>query len=315
MAGGLLVATSVYTARRLSEVWQGDYLTYAAGARRFLDGEVVYPHFQLLGPFYLGEAAFGHGFVYSPLALYAALPFALLDDQIGFDLFATLSAVALGLVAYAICRREGLGTAWSLAGTMAVMLAGPSLESIATGQANTLVAAAFGLAWLTPSTSGYLGVLGAMVKLYPGTLLVWSVRMRAPVSRPLLLGVLVLAASLAVQGPGLWTDFATTVRNSLGNNHVFPMAPRHVLEQFVGGGPALAISVILTGFLLLAVLRVRSRYLAFGILGFAAIFPSPDWYLHYFVVPLIACLPGAAAWLCGETQRRSSLTASATSTI
>ncbi len=288
---GISIALTIRSIFRVPVVWAGDYESYAMGATRFLRSEPLYAPFQLAGQYGLGDAAMGRGFVYPPPAVYLAIPFSLPGESVGFALFLALSAWALGAVAYAIAVKEGLGRSASGLVALLVLASGPAIESVATGQANTFVAAGLGLIWVRPRLSGYLAVLGALLKVFPGAGILWALRTRSPVVRPLAMGVVLSGASLLVQGPGLWADFLSSFRNGVSSSPVFPAAPRVVLAPLLGPTLSLAVILLLTVVLLVAVLRLRSERLAFGLLGLALILPAPDWYLHYLIIPLVGFLP------------------------
>lgn len=302
---GISIALSINMFGRLADVWAGDYQSYAAGASRVLNGEALYPEYELSGPFGLGSAAFGVGFVYPPPAVLPAIPFAVLGEPVGFEVFWLLSAIGLGVAVYLVGRREGLRSGPALVLTLAVMLTAPAVDSICTGQANTFVALGLAMAWLVPAASGYVGVVGGLIKIYPGALLAWAARNHSPIGRPIGLAIAILAASLVLQGPALWADFLTTLRNGVPSLDGAPPAPRHVLALLVGPTGALALALAMTVALLLIVLWAKSPYIAFAAQSMALILPAPDWHLHYLLVPLIGVLPAIARWIAGLQAERS----------
>lgn len=288
------VALSVRAVLRIPEIWQGDFISYYEGARRLVAGEPLYAAAQLAGPYYLGGAAFGVGFVYPPPAALVAVPLVPLGREVAFVLFVAASAVGMAWTAFAIARREGLSQLAAAVTAALVMLSAPTIEGLATGQANPLVAVLLGLTWLYPRASGYLAVVGGLVKVFPAAGLAWAIRERAPVLRPLLLGIVVVAVSVLVLGVGAWRDFVVSYANGMPTSFVFPEPPRHYLEPLLGARWAQVIVYGATGLLLVAVVRLRSAHAAFAALGIAMILPAPDWYMHYLVIPVFGVLP----WLC-----------------
>ena len=307
----LAVALTGFLARSVvvvPSIFRGDYLTYVAGATRYLDGQPLYPAWQLEGPFPLGFAAYGRGFVYPPPAVLAAVPFAALGEPAGFALFSLLAASLLGWVAYAIGRREGCSRRASLVLAVVMLVSPPAIESIATGQANTFVAIGLGAAWLRPRQSGYLAVIGGLLKLFPAAGLAWTLRRRGSLAGPVMLGTSIMLLSLLLFGVDGWRAFALTMANGHGSNTWGAVAPRLLLELVIGPGAAAIACYAAAVALLVAAVRVRSDRLAFGIMALAMILPAPDWYVHYLLIPLVGVLPAIAVRLAAWRQVRATLT-------
>jgi hypothetical protein len=292
----LVSAWSVWMAPR---ILAGDYLSYAAGGERLLAGAPLYPAFQLEGPFVLGNAAFGNGFVYPPPAAVASIPFSLLGPYMGFVMFAGLTALALGVTVAHIGRREGLSRPVSIVFGLVFVLSGPGIEAIATGQANTLVAAMVAATWVWPKATGWIAVLGGLIKLFPAASLAWAIREKAPIVRPLLLGAALVAGSILLLGWDSWRDFITTLRNGHGTPLTIVPSPREFLAIGLGETIASVVAYGIAGLLCLGALVVRSRYAAFAMIAFAMIVPGPDWYLHYLLIPLDGIAPWLATVLVG----------------
>lgn len=194
----------------------------------------MYPDFQLDQPFELGKTAWGAGCVYPPPAALLGVPFVFLGEPLGFAAFTTIAGMALGSVVYAIGRREGLGGRGAALLMAGILCSGPAIESLMTGQANTLVAVGLGLAWLFPRTSGYLAVTGGFLKVFPILMLSWAARVRAPMFGPVVLGAGIAVTSLVVFGFDSWLDFARTLANGRHGSPVFPVPPRHYLDPIIG---------------------------------------------------------------------------------
>ena len=179
-AGSVKAAINVATL-----IWAGDYLSYAAAGGRILAGVGIYTPMQVSGPYFLGHAAWGLGYVYPPPSALVAVPFSLLGEPAGFAVFTTVAGMAFGLATFRVACKEGLKPRAALLFTVVMLLSPPSIESLGTGQANTLVAVGLLATWLYPKASGYIAVIGGVVKLFPLAGLAWAVRCRAPVLRPL----------------------------------------------------------------------------------------------------------------------------------
>ena len=294
-ATGLWIGVGLDTLRMLPRIALGDFETYRAGALRVLSHDPLYAPFQLAGPYGLGDAAFGQGYVYPPSAAVLSTPLALLPLVPSWLVFSLLSGGSLGLVIYQISRREGASPATSAAATAVVLASGPAVWSIATGNVNTLVAAGLGLVWLAPRTAGYLAAFGALIKLYPGMAIAWTLRShRGPAGLsalvgPAIVGAIGLASSAAV-GLGAWRDFATALGNGRSAS-VFVPSPRSVLSPIVGDLGAAVITIGLAAALLIVVIRIRDDRRAFALLSLALILPAPDWFAHYALIPMVGVLP------------------------
>ena len=297
LVAGLALALTLMSIVDAPRILAGDYLTYQAGSSHLLAGQKLYPSWELHGPFLLGDGAWGQGYVYPPTAALLTVPFAMLGTSMGFLAFAEFALIGLWAVVYRIGRQEGLGSRWAAVLATAFCLSGPSIDAVMTGQANAYVAVAVGLAWIAPSMTGYLGFAFALVKLFPGALLVMALRDRAPILKPALLAGLLVIATTAAVGVNAWAEFAKVFQNGLGRPLAFPVAPRQYLESTFGSVPATVLVDVATGVILVASYLVRSRHLAIFLVSLAMILPAPQWYWHYLLILLMGLVPGAARWL------------------
>ena len=300
IGGGIWIGMLIHALREAATTWGGDYMSYSAAARHLVSGNSLYAGFQLDGRYPLGLAAWGDGFVYPPTAGLFSLPLALFSDTQGFVIFTALCAAFLGVVVYRIAREAGLSVTWAGGIMVAVLCSGPSIASLETGNANQLAAILLASMWLWPMQSGYLATIGALIKIYPGAGIAWAIRERAGLRGPLAVGLGLLAVSVLVLGWGAWHDFVIAWGNgALSSAFVVP-SPRSALDPVLGSSLAALVGYLLAGIALLGSTRLAGRETAFLLLSIAMILPAPDWYLHYFVVPLVGAVPMISRMLAGR---------------
>ncbi|TME08737.1 MAG: DUF2029 domain-containing protein [Chloroflexi bacterium] len=290
IAAGLWIGVFIYALLLLPRIALGDFITYHAGVLRLLAGQPLYATFQLAGPYSLGDAAFGQGYVYPPSAAILSAPLGLMPLELASLTFSVLSALALASVVYLIPRRDGASRTAAAAITLLVVGSGPGVWSIGTGNINTLVAAAIGMMWLAPRSAGYLAAVGALVKLYPGMGIVWVVRKRGGLAGPTAVGAIGFAACLVAVGVAPWLQFVSALALGRGSA-LFVPAPRSLLTAFVGDSAAQIAVVLLTLLALVAVIRIRDDRRAFAMLSVAVILPAPEWFAHLALVPMVGVLP------------------------
>jgi hypothetical protein len=268
-----------------------DGLSYAAGGRHLLAGEAIYAPFQLAGPYGLGAAALGQGFVYPPTAALLFVPLAPLDTAGLLVVFGAAWAL-FGLLTYRLGVRSGLGPKWAAALAVVVAFSGPAINGAVSGNANLILADALLASWLWPGSAGVLAVLGGAIKIFPVAGLIWTLRKGRSLVLPVALGVgIIVAATIVVGIPG-WRDFITTFEHGRTSSGYFLSSPAEALGPLIGpiAGYGLALAAALGAW------RVRNEAVAFALLGWAMILPAPDWYSHYLVVPLASMLP----WIVGK---------------
>jgi hypothetical protein len=276
----------------IGTILNADFLTYWAGARHLLEGAPLYSAEQLNGPYRLGDMDFGTGYVYPPSAAALSLPLALLPVNIGWVLFNGLGLAGLGAAVYLIGRREGLGQTASAVAVALVLSSGPVGQAVIAGNVNLWVGLGLAAAWLWPRSAAWFAVAGALIKLYPGIAILWTIRRRVWSWTPLVVGVLFGLVVLLAFGTRLWSEFLTTVVNGRPFGAAFPQPPRSVLEPVVGSTLASLVAYAITGLLGVAVLRAPGDRLAYFLLSLAMIMPAQDWHTHYFLIPLVGALPG-----------------------
>jgi hypothetical protein len=288
----LLAATAAFLLG-LSRFNLADFASYAAAVRRVIDGHPLYTQLQLAGPYQLQHLVFGAGFAYPPTATLLLLPSAAGEVAgIALDIF---GPAALVLAVLAIVRSEyGPLSAPLIAVVLIAILASPLMgDALYVGQITPLLAAGFGLAWLRPRYSGWIGVMAAMVKVYPVLWLLWSLRRRAPLAPPLLLGLLVAAGWTALTG-GMetWVDYARATANAL------PQCSSPSLGSFacalgpsIGVHVAAIVGIATASTLAVVAFRMRNDAVSYALLAVASVLPAPDLFPNYLLVPLVGCVP------------------------
>ncbi len=285
LAGGAIVL-------RLSEMNLGDFSSHAAAVQRALDGDPVYTAVQLAGPYHLPDISRGRGFVYPPTAVVLLIPAALGSAWAVVLLIGSLGLLAL--VTTEIVRRELPSHAWvgwPLAGLLLISpIAGDAIDA---GQVSPLLAAGYGAAWLWPRASGWVAVAGGALKLYPLVLLAWTLRNRASLRWPLVLGVGLVIGATVWLGAGVWLDFWTAWQNAL------PQCTTPSLGslacsfgrpgQLVALGAAVAITLLAT--------RVAGPAVAFFLLAVASVMAAPDLFPNYLLIVAIGATPLACRLL------------------
>ncbi len=271
-----------------------DFWTYRQAGLNVLAGSPLYPADEISHPFILPSATWGHGFVYPPFAAVLCVPLALVPPAVGYLAFVGLTAITLAGVAAAIARHEGLaGPRWAVLVGALALINGPAVGALASANLNGLVAAALGLLWLTPRWSGWVSVVGGLVKLFPGAGVVWAWRMRAPLARPIALGVALFVASLLLFGPRAWLDFVAVLNNARPSSPYYIQSVARVFGPLVGYASAAA--------LLGLVLVVPDGAIAFALLSLAMVAPAPDIVPHYMLIPMIGVLPLVSRFIAHAT--------------
>jgi hypothetical protein len=287
----------------INTILNADFQTYWAGARRLLDGAPLFAPEQLSGPYRLGDMDFGTGYVYPPTAAALSLPLGLLPVDIGWVLFNGIALAGLAAAVYLIGRREGLGPTASAVVVAVVLSSGPVAQAVIAGNVNLWIGFGLAAAWLWPRTASSLAVVGALVKLYPGIAILWTIRRRVWSWTPLVAGAVFGVVVVLVFGTRLWTEFLTTLANGRPFGAAFPQPPRSVLDPVLGSTGASLVAYAITGLLGVAVLWVKDDHLAFFLLSLAMIMPAQDWHTHYFLIPLVGALPGVLSMLPRSTRR------------
>jgi hypothetical protein len=264
----------------------GDFNSYAAAVHRALDGDPIYSAVQLAGPYHLPDISQGRGFAYPPTAILILIPAAL--GTSAAILFILLSLSLLAYVMIEIVRVELPRYAWIGWPVAGLLLISPAAgDAIYVGQITPLLAAGYGAAWLWPRTSGFAGVAGGAVKIYPVVLVLWAMRNRVDVKVPLAIGALLIVASVIWLGPETWVHFWTASGNALPQC-TFP-ALGSLTCAFGRTGEVLGVAAAI-GLSLLA-FRTARPTVAFLLLAVASVIAAPDLYPNYLLIVTIGALP------------------------
>jgi hypothetical protein len=288
---GIYVAALIFAIARLHLTIIGDYQTYWVGARHVIEHAPIYAVWQLHGPFPIGFAAFGRGYVYPPTAALISIPLGVISLDWSWMVATTGLAIALAVVSFRIARREGLSHRASRWAAILVVASGPSVEALATGNANVLIAIGLGVLWVKPGWAGHLAVVGGLIKVYPALGLAWAVRKRSALRWPLAVAMLLVVVSILVLGIQPWIDFYRVIRDGQATSDFALEAPRAALESLIGPIASALVTYAVAGLLTLFVARGQNDHRDFFVLSVAMILPAPDWYLHYLVVPVVGLLP------------------------
>ena len=183
-----------------------DFLAYHQAAERLLGGR------QLYDMSYTQTGGFGL-FYYPPTFAPLLLPFGALSATT-----ATWAWIGLSIVAFLVgvaAMPVSMTVRWST-----LLLAGwsfPFVYAVKLGQVGPILFCLFALGWRwmdRPALLGFVGALGAAIKLQPGLVLVWALltsRFRAVVVGAAVLVTLAVVTTV-LAGVGSWTDFLTLLR-------------------------------------------------------------------------------------------------------
>lgn len=266
-----------------------DWTTYANAADRFLAGLPLYSSGQLAGPYQLGDTL-GSNYLYPPPSVllflaHGSLPY-------GYVAWATLNVALLVTGLAAVLRRE-LGTAlpWPLAIVLFALAAFPPFR-FGVGTGNVSVGLAGLYAWTWANSGRWIGPVSgaaAVLKLYPGILVLWRVR-QVSSWRPLFvaMGVAggIVLLTLPVVGLDRWHDFAMAGLNARPTCQSSVPSAICLAAGLPGPLPRL-VPWAITGLFALGALRLRSPIVAFACLGAAMLAPLMDMTDYYFLVPFV----------------------------
>ena len=275
--------------------WMDDAQSYAAAGHHLLLGQPLYAPFQLAGPYGLGDAAWGRGFVYPPTAALLFAPLGPLNGDALALVFAATWAL-FGFLSFRLAQQSGIETRASALLSGFVMFSGPAINAASSGNVNIIVADGLLASWLWPKSSGMIAVLGGAIKFFPAAGIVWTMRHHLSLRWPLVLGGILVAMATCVVGLTGWADFIAAFENGRSSSFYYLDSPAQFLGPGIGPIAGYGLALIALG----GAWRLRDEATAFALLGWAMILPAPDWWSHYLVVPLAAMLP----WIYAGVARR-----------
>lgn len=284
--------------------WGYDLSAYWQAGQRVLDGASVYEPFQLAGP-YSPQQQFLY--VYPPFLAVAVAPLVALvgDYRIANWLWAGLGAVLLVFSVVSVSRREGIARRGDLLLLVAAAFAfAPVVSELNIGNVHFLILGLLAGAWLgvtkgTPRGeigAGVLVGLAALIKVFPGVIIVWFIltgRWRAGVAAVGAMVVLVIA-TVPFVGIAPWLDYPTVLAN-LGPPTEFTdvLAPTVWLSAVM---PSLVAQALVTALGLAVVAwtaRRRPAAISFAVAVTVSVLIAPALYPHYLVIlvlPMVLAL-------------------------
>lgn len=312
--------------------WAYDFSFYWTAALHLLRGEPIYSAAQLAGP-YAPQAQ--EGFLYPPALAAFVTPLArvFVDPRFANWIWALAGAAILIASVLALVRSEhlderfpilrGWGRWWLV---LAAFAFPPVIDELVVGNVNLLLLGLLTAAWLGiqrgdgrgEDRGGMAVGVAAIVKVFPGLLVLWFLLTRRPLSAAwaVVAAVVVAAVSLPITGLEPWHDYPTVLANlSSTPNAVDALAPMNWLTPLVGFTVARVV-VTAIGVALVAwsawrttgsrratgperaaarVARLASVRTSFGLAVIVAVLVTPALYTSYLTVLVLPLILGLAA--------------------
>jgi hypothetical protein len=303
--------------------WGYDFSFYWTAGRHLLDGQPIYSATQLAGPY----APQGQdGFLYPPPLAALVAPLAALfptDYRAAAWAWTGLGAAVLVGSVLAVARVERFGERFALlAGRRGwLLVAGalafpPVVGELVMGNVHLLLLGLLAIAWLGIRrgdragewTAGLAVGVAAVIKVFPGLLVVWfllSRRYRAAAG--VLIGALALTlVTLPVTGVEPWRQYPTVLANlSAPADVTDTLAPTVWLAPVVGFDVARWL-VAAVGLVVVALVAVRARRdvpstrltalaASFGVAVTVSVLVAPALYHHYLAILVLPLLLGLVA--------------------
>jgi hypothetical protein len=300
-----------------------DWKTYALASERMLQGESMFLPEQLAGPYYLPDGTV-EGYAYPPASAVLFLPFAFGDIGLLAWVVANVALLLSGIAA--IVQREfgslrPIPLALSLLGLLfLVPLAGgtiwaPFPHGVLTGNVNVILAGFLAWCWATGerrSWIAYAAGIGAIVKVFPGALVLWAARRHG--WRPVVIsgGVagVVAVATFPLVGLDEWRNFFLALSNALPSCGDYPSLTC-MAEPLVGQGAAKLIAMIAGAVLLALAVLLRHEYLAFVLLTMGMLAPLVNGHQSYLLFFYVLLVIGACRFAAARGRRPSALASTA----
>jgi hypothetical protein len=300
----VLVFRAVQVLVYSSEIqWGYDFSAYWAAARHVLDGQPIYTVEQLAGP-YSPQQSFLY--LYPPFLAVAMTPFAALfsDYRLANWAWAAIGTALTVSSVFLVVRRERPTT-----GRDGLLLVGaalafpPIIGEIVMGNVHLVLLGLLSAAWFAHSRPGgdwryqaLAGVLvgvAALVKIFPGLLILWFLlRRRWLAAGSALIAILLLSlVTLPVVGLESWLDYPTVLMNLGSPVHIDDtIAPTVWLSAFMT--PSLARLMVVGGGLAVVLWSVRRRTeaVSFAITVAVSVLIAPALYHHYLAILVLPLL-------------------------
>ncbi|MDQ4034388.1 MAG: DUF2029 domain-containing protein [Chloroflexota bacterium] len=285
-----------------------DWRTYANAVDRWMSGEPIYAPAQVAGPYQLRDSLLT-GFTYPPPAVPMFLPFAAGTNGLIAWISINLGAFLLGLMA--ILRRElGRLDPQAIGVTLIALAAFPPFSNaVVSGNLNLGIAGLLAWLWvlradgLTASMAG----IGSTLKVFPGLIAAWPARRDGWRSVAVSAGVAVALSllTLPLVGSDAWSDFVHALRNAQPECSPQSLSIACGLQGLVGPAVARLLGIGVAILLVIAVVRARSRFVAYAALAGALLAPVVDMHPHYWLFAWVVAFVGVARVVGRSMIRRS----------
>lgn len=288
--------------------WGYDFSFYWRAALALLRGQPIYTIEQLSGPY----APQGQdGFLYPPPFAAAMTPFAIAfpgDYRVAMWTWAALGALILATGAVAVARSVGLPERIRAATghgpwILLVVVFGfpPVVAELVLGNVHILLFGLLTLGWLGIRRGDRLGerwagiAVGgaAMIKVFPGLILLWFLLTRRWQGAAFVLVGILGATLLALPVTGVqpWQDYPTVLLNlSAPADTTDTLAPTVWLAEVIGFLPArVLVTAGAIGLVAWSARRSTIR-LSFAVAVLASVLMAPALYQHYLAILVLPFL-------------------------
>jgi alpha-1,2-mannosyltransferase len=295
--------------------WGYDFSAYWQAGANLLAGEPIYAADQLSGPYAPQRQ---YLYLYPPPLAAAVTPLSALvphDYRAANWAWALLGAAIVAAVVLAVGRREGLFESGRLGGLLAGrrrwLLIGaafalpPVVGELVLGNVHLLLLGLLGLAWLAIRrgtargewVAGFAVGVAAVVKVFPGLLLLWFLATRRWAGAAwLVAGALVTClVALPLTGIEPWRDYPTVLANLAAPSDTHDtLAPTVWLAPFLGFSLARVVVTALGAVSLWWAARRLDERTSFAVAVTASVLVAPALYHHYLALLVLPFVLGLA---------------------
>lgn len=301
LIGLVIVINLLRLAGDPSAPFGSDWRWYRDGADRLLSAAPLYDPRLLIGPYDQTQPGLEYTFNQAPTLAPVVTAFALaVPDALTTAAWSTLMAACLALAFILVWPRGASRTAFLVLGSM--LLVSPAIM-FGLWWANASCAVALGTALVifgerrqrrSLVTAGLL--LAGVAKILPAVpLALWLlVRRRGwrPVATAGAVGLALLGAVTAIEGPGVIGDFLVATGNALPvQGNLANVAPAALLAPIIGGTAASSLCfAVATGLAGLSMHRsVPEGWSLLGLLT-AVCLVVPNLWVHWLIAPMVAAV-------------------------